>query len=353
MSGAGLYEAETGFGDEEKILNQDEIDSLFGGLPSAPARTGSDLERLITAPFASYERLPMLEIVFDRLARILSTSLRNFTNDNVEVSMDRLMSQRFGDYLDSVSGHAMFAVFWAEEWENYGVLVINSALIYMIVDALLGGHRRGDGPSVEGQMAMPRVQGRHHTTIERALIEPMIRIILSDLAKSFSPLCAVNFRLERLELNSRFAAISRTSNGVVMSRFCIDMAGRGGDVDLILPHATLEPVREILLQQFMGEKFGHDYIWESHLARELWNTEVELEAVLDEQTMSLSDLMALAPGSQLILRPDAQKSVKLRCGDKCLFEGRVGQNKGHVAVKIDASINEKPRSDVDPSVSES
>ena len=36
------------------------------------------------------ERLPMLEIVFDRLVRLMTTWLRNFTSDNVEVSLDRI-----------------------------------------------------------------------------------------------------------------------------------------------------------------------------------------------------------------------------------------------------------------------
>ena len=44
----------------------------------------------------------MLEIVFDRLVRIMSTSLRNFTSDNVEVSIDNIISLRFGDYLNSI-----------------------------------------------------------------------------------------------------------------------------------------------------------------------------------------------------------------------------------------------------------
>ncbi|KXV38479.1 flagellar motor switch protein FliM, partial [Gluconobacter japonicus] len=277
---------------------------------------------------------PMLEVVFDRLVRILTTSLRNFTNDNVEVSIDRLNSLRFGDYLENVSGQSMFAVFKAEEWDNYGILILSSSLIYSIIDALLGGHDRVR-TSLSGE---DRPAGRHHTAIERALIEPLIRVILSDLSMSFSPLCAVNFRLDRLELNSRFATISRATNGVVMARFGIDMDGRGGDVDLILPHATLEPVREILLQQFMGEKFGHDGIWESHLAQELWNTDVTLDAVLEEQTMNLQDILTLSPGDRLVLRRDPDALVQMRCGGKTVFRGRVGKKQGQVAVRIEENL---------------
>jgi hypothetical protein len=43
------------------------------------------MQAIINSALVSYERLPLLEIVFDRLVRVLTTSLRNFTSDNVEV----------------------------------------------------------------------------------------------------------------------------------------------------------------------------------------------------------------------------------------------------------------------------
>jgi flagellar motor switch protein FliM len=123
-----------------RILNQAEIDSLLG-VDDASGEEGaaSGIERIISSGLVSYELLPMLEIVFDRLVRIMSTSLRNFTSDNVEVSIDNVVSLRFGDYLSSVPLPAMFAVFKAEEWENYGLMVIDSEMIYSIVEVLLGG----------------------------------------------------------------------------------------------------------------------------------------------------------------------------------------------------------------------
>ena len=310
-----------------RILNQAEIDSLLGfdevGSEDGPE---SGIERIISSGLVSYERLPMLEIVFDRLVRIMSTSLRNFTSDNVEVSIDNVVSLRFGDYLNSVPLPAMFAVFKAEEWENYGLMVIDSAMIYSIVDVLLGGRR--------GTAAM-RIEGRPYTTIERMLVERLIRVVLADLSASFDPLCSISFRFERLEVNSRFAAISRLSNAAVLAKLHVDMEDRGGRMELLLPYATLEPVRELLLQQFMGEKFGRDSIWETHLAEELWSTEVDLDVVLDEQPMRLSDVIALKPGDQFTLRQGPDAPVQLRCGQVTLFEGRVGRRKNQIAVRID------------------
>ena len=332
---AAAWGAETQGGDAppaqpERVLSQAEIDSLLG-FDSGPAGNDHDsgMQRIISSGLVSYERLPMLEIVFDRLVRIMSTSLRNFTSDNVEVGIDNIISLRFGDYLNSIPLPAMLAVFKAEEWDNYGLMVVDSAMIYSIVDVLLGGRR--------GTAAM-RIEGRPYTTIERNLVERLIVVVLHDLSLSFDPLCPVTFRFERLEVNPRFATISRLSNAAVLARLRIDMEDRGGRMELLLPYATLEPVRELLLQQFMGEKFGRDSIWETHLAEELWNTEIDLEVVLDEQTMRLSEMIDLKPGSQIVLNGGVGSAVLLRCGTTILFEGRVGRRKNRIAVQIERVV---------------
>src|SRR5215510_3819185 len=118
----------------ERILNQDEIDSLLGfdfADDEAEERTG--IRAIINSALVSYERLPMLEIVFDRLVRLMTTSLRNFTSDNVEVSLDNISSIRFGDYLNSIPLPAILSVFRAEQLGNFGLLTVDSNLIYSIV----------------------------------------------------------------------------------------------------------------------------------------------------------------------------------------------------------------------------
>ncbi|MEQ8813768.1 MAG: flagellar motor switch protein FliM [Thalassobaculum sp.] len=309
-----------------RVLNQDEIDSLLGfDEAGAGDSDTSGIHAIVNSALVSYERLPMLEVVFDRLVRMMSTSLRNFTSDNVEVSLDNITSIRFGDYLNSIPLPAMLSVFKAEEWDNFGLLVVDSALIYSIVDVLLGGRR--------GTAAM-RIEGRPYTTIERNLVERMVNVVLSDLSAAFDPLSPVTFRFDRLETNPRFATIARPANAAVLARLRIDMEDRGGRLELMLPYATLEPVRELLLQMFMGEKFGRDSIWETHLANELWNTEVELDAVLDEIVMSLNDVLNLKPGSRILLNAIPTSTIDMRCGNVSLFSGKMGRKSGNIAVRI-------------------
>jgi len=273
----------------------------------------------------SYERLPMLEIVFDRLVRLMTTSLRNFTSDNVEVSLDRITSVRFGDYLNSIPLPAILGVFKAVEWENFGLFTIDSSLIYSIIDVLLGGRR--------GQTAI-RVEGRPYTTIETSLVKRMIEVVLADAEQAFRPLSPVKFTIDRLETNPRFAAISRPANAAILVRLRIDMEDRGGTIELLLPYATIEPIRDVLLQMFMGEKFGRDPIWEGHLATEIGLAQIAVQAVLYEAELSLKRLMSLEVGDTLSLdlKPDALVSV--RCGDVTLTEGHMGRVGDRVAVRV-------------------
>jgi flagellar motor switch protein FliM len=313
-----------------RVLNQDEIDSLLGfDDEHEDGSEKSGIQAILNSALVSYERLPMLEVVFDRLVRLMSTSLRNFTSDNVEVSLDNIASIRFGDYLNSIPLPAMLSVFKAEEWDNYGLVTVDSSLIYSIVDVLLGGRR--------GTAAM-RIEGRPYTTIERSLVERMIHVMLSDLSAAFEPLSPVTFRFERLETNPRFATISRPSNAAIVIRLRIDMEDRGGRLELLLPYATLEPVRELLLQMFLGEKFGRDSIWETHLAEELWLTDINLTAVLDEQFMRLGDIFAFEVGTRIMLGATPDSLVDLRCGDVTMCTGRMGRRGSSIAVRVEERI---------------
>jgi flagellar motor switch protein FliM len=194
-----------------------------------------------------------------------------------------------------------------------------------MIDVLLGG-RRG--------AAAIRVEGRPYTTIETSLVKRMIEVVLADAELAFRPLSPVRFNIDRLETNPRFAAISRPANAAILVRLRIDMEDRGGNIELLLPYATIEPIRDVLLQMFMGEKFGRDPIWEGHLATEIGQAEIAVEAVLYEADLPLSQLMALGVGDTLTLelKPDAM--VTIRCGDVTLTEGRMGRVGDRVAVRV-------------------
>ena len=315
----------------DRVLNQDEIDSLLGFDPNAGGVAElTGVQALINSALVSYERLPMLEIVFDRLVRLATTSLRNFTSDNVEVALDSISSVRFGDYLNSIPLPAILSVIKAEEWDNFGLLTVDSSLIYSMIDVLLGGRRVGGAI---------RIEGRPYTTIEMALARRMIEVILDDTHRAFEPVTEVNFKVERLETNPRFAAISRPANAAILIELRIEMDDRGGKIEILLPYATIEPIREQLLQMYMGEKFGRDPIWEGHLATEIYAADVEIDAILHEVDLPLSRILNLAPGETVMFERSPADPIKLRCGDVELTEAIMGHIGNHVSVRVARPLN--------------
>jgi flagellar motor switch protein FliM len=195
---------------------------------------------------------------------------------------------------------------------------------------LLGGRR---------QASAMRVEGRPYTTIEMTLARRMIEVILEDTHRAFEPVTPITFRIERLETNPRFAAISRPANAAILIELRIEMDERGGRLEILLPYATIEPIREQMLQMYMGEKFGRDAVWEGHLATEIFAAEVEIAAVMHEVDLPLSRVLSMQPGDTVLFDRSPADPVKLRCGDVELTQGIMGHIGKHVSVRVTRPLN--------------
>jgi flagellar motor switch protein FliM len=322
----GLDEDSPDLAGADRVLSQDEIDQLVGfSLAELSASGAGGIRAIVDSGVVSYERLPMLEIIFDRMIRLLSTSLRNFFQDNVEVTLDNITSVRFGDYLNAIPLPVQLAVFKAEGWENSGLVTVESSLAYSALDLLLGGRRGGTAA---------RLDGRPFTTIETQLIRRMVQVVLSDAELSFQPLSPVRFVIDRMETNPRFATITRPANAAILIDLRLDMEGRGGLLQILLPYAAIEPIRDLLLQSFMGEKLGRDPVWEGPLATEIWQADICVEAVLHETQLPLKRVLSLEVGDTILFEAKPSELVTLRSGDWVLTQGRIGRLDDRIAVQV-------------------
>ncbi|WP_049975887.1 flagellar motor switch protein FliM, partial [Azospirillum sp. B506] len=244
-----MREALAGLTGEAKTLSQEEIDRLLNfAAPEGGGPAMSAIQRLVSSTTVNKDRLPMLDVVFDRMVRMLNTSLRQFASTNVEASLSKIEWLRYTDFQDAIELPALIGVARAEPWDNQMLVTIDSALIYCMMDVLLGGRRSRPG----------RIDGRAYTSIERKMTERMMKVVLQDLGQSFDPLAQVDFVFDRLEVNPQFATITRATNAIIRVRIAVEVERRTGHIDIVIPYATLEPIRGKLVQMFMGEKFGHD-----------------------------------------------------------------------------------------------
>lgn len=311
----------------ERILDQDEIDSLLG-VDSSEDDDAMGIRALVDTSVVNYERLPMLDVIFDKFERLLATSMRQFTGDNVDITIDNITTVRFSEFLNSVPLPAGISVVNAIGLDDYILMIYESRLIYGVVDVLLGGRK-----------ARPaRIEGRNFTPIERRIMDSLTEVVLADLSEAFAYIAPIQFTSERLEANPRFANITREGNACILVTMRINLEEREGLVQFCLPYGTLEPIREQLLQQFMGEKLGQDNVWANHLEKELYPTGVEMQAVLSEGQYSLKDVLQWRLGDTVELGVSQSTTVDLKCGNVRKLSGRLGKVDDFKAIRITHNI---------------
>ena len=309
-----------------EILSQEGIDILLGYKFHPRALSDAKGMQLLTnSNMIMHHRLPVLEVIFDRFVRLATTSLRNFTSDSVEVSLESLEQVRLGDYSADICLPAVLSIFKAEEWDYHGLVSFDHDLMYSMVDILLGG-RRSKIPSTRDL--------RPYTSIELALAEQITQLVLKDVEHSFEPVETVHMNFVRMENDPRFAAIGRPTDSGFLAVLRLDMEGRGGYMEILLPFAMLEPIRTKLSQSFVGEGGNTDNIWENHLSEEINEATVEVKAVLSEQWLTLQDMLSLNVGDVIDLAITPQNPVEIRCGNAILGQGDVGQKGKNVAVSM-------------------
>ncbi|MEM7043785.1 MAG: flagellar motor switch protein FliM [Pseudomonadota bacterium] len=309
---------------DDDALQQDEIDELFG-VSEEDDKPSAGIEALLNSRHIQHKSLPLLDACFDRLVHGLTKGLRRTLSEDVELSLASSSTVRLGNYIEGVSLPALISVFKAVEWNDFGLINIDSSLIYAIIDLLMGGRRVASAHAVEKWS---------FTSIETALIKRMKYLILDEMITAFKPLADVEFCLERMESNPSFAEIASPTSLTILVEIEVHMNDRGGRIEILIPYATLEPVRDQLEQMFMGEKFGQDKIWESHLAGQMLMTEAELEVTFGEQMMPLGEILSLQVGSTLKLRQKPQDMVTLRCSHTPLLRANVGRVGDNMAIKI-------------------
>lgn len=315
------------------MTEQDMHENSEASIAPEGGSTPIGLRAVIESNVISQEHLPMLEVICDRMVRLFTTSLRNMTSGNVDVEFDRLVSVRFGEFLRKSDGHAVLGVFTIEELENFGLITIDRQLSRDIIDTLLGYRHTG---AVQDD-ASPR-EHRAFTQLETNLVGQVMSAALENLAEAFAEVRAVTIKLDRIETGIHFAAITGMSNVAVVAEFTLGLGGRSGQVCVLLPYTTIEPVRDRLSQRFMGEQRNLQSAWEDHLRSEVSNLELVVKAVLGEQEMELDYVRKLEPGHVIQFGVVANSPVSLQCGDVTLSHGLVGQHEGKLAVSLSKPI---------------
>jgi flagellar motor switch protein FliM len=109
---------------------------------------------------------------------------------------------------------------------------------------------------------------------------------------------------------------------------------RSGHIDFLIPYSTFDPVRELLIEEFVGKKNGGDPAWRNHLMSVLPNAEIELRAVIEQRPISSAEVMGWKVGSRLLLERRQDEPIDVFCNELLLFRAAMADNEGRLALRV-------------------
>ena len=315
------------------LLSQDEIDALLHGVDSGSVDTAEPAPppgEARSYDFASQDRIirgrmPTLEMVNERFARLWRIGLFNLIRRSSELSVRGIELIKFGDYLHSLYVPTNLNLIRFKPLRGTGLIVFEPTLVFAVVDNFFGGD--GRYPT--------RIEGREFTATEMRVIQLMLKQAFADLTEAWAPVMNVEFEYINSEINPHFANIVTPREYVVVCRFHVELEGGGGDIHITLPYSMLEPIRDVLDAGIQSDRNDRDESWGITLREQLNGAEVELSSVIARRRMSLRELTKLKVGA--ILPIDMLKEVPLCVEGLPVFTGEFGVANDRNAIKIIAA----------------
>jgi flagellar motor switch protein FliM len=322
----------------QDVLSQDEIDALLHGVDSGAVKTED-----VVAPnearnydFANQVRIvrgrmPTLEMINERFARLFRTSLFNMLRRAPEVAVAPIKMQKFSEYVHSLHVPTSLNLVKVLPLRGTGLIVLDPKFVFAVVDNFFGGNGR-----------FAKIEGREFTATETRVINLLLKHVFADMKEAWSHIARLDIEYINSEINPHFANIVSPTEIVVITSFHIELDGGGGDVHITMPYAMLEPMRELLDAGVASDRVEHDERWMTALKEEIEDAEVELSTMLGRGRITMQQLMDMKPGD--ILPCDFTGRATVMAEDVPIFRGTFGVSHGQQAVQIEDRVTRhKPK----------
>ena len=284
------------------------------------------LEHILDKSFESYDKLPMLQIIFEKISRTLNISLRKFMSEPTSVDIKNYSSQRFSTYISSLSYPSSMVIYKIAELESFGMIHVENDLSFEIVDVLLGGKKNENKSPLKN---------KYPTFIEQEIITQFSKIVLKDVEAGFSQVLDKEFKFDKIESNPNFVNICRPGEGVISLSLSVKIDNRIGSMSIIIPYSVIKPVKHKLQQIFLGEQTTSDSQWHSSLMENVKNINIPVCALLKGQSkITLLDATKLKVGDNIILSKSSKAEVELISGNVVLAKGEMGKIKDNKAITV-------------------
>jgi flagellar motor switch protein FliM len=312
------------------LLSQDEIDALLHGVSSNDIDTEDD--EFAEGEARSYDfttqdrivrgRMPTLEMINERYARLFRISIFNLLRRSADISVGGVQMLKFSEYIHSLFVPTSLNMVRIKPLRGTALFVLDPKLVFMIVDNYFGGDGRFHA----------KIEGREFTPTELRVVEMILEQVFNDLKEAWAPVMALDFEKQNSEVNPQFANIVSPSEVVVVNTFHVEIEGGGGDFHITMPYSMLEPIREVLDSGVQSDRDDTDDRWLESLREEVKTAPVGLSCTLADTELSLRDVLDMKAGDVIPLEiPDL---VTLNAEGVPVFRGKYGVSRGNMAVKV-------------------
>jgi flagellar motor switch protein FliM len=322
-----------------EILSQDEIDALLHGVDSGAVKTEPEAAPGEVRSFDFTQqvrivrgRMPVLEVINDRFARLFRTSLFNMMRRTPEVSVGQVQLSKFADYIPTLHVPTSLNLVKVHPLRGTALIVLDPKLVFAAVDNFFGGSGR-----------FAKIEGREFTATEGRIIHTLLRHIFADLKEAWSHVAPLDIEYLSSEINPHFANIVSPSEIVVITSFHLELDGGGGDIHITMPYSMIEPLREMLDAGVATDRVEHDERWLMALKDEIEDAEVDLTTVLGRAKVSLAEMLNFRAGD--VVPFDFTGRATVMAEDVPIFRGTYGVSHGQHAVKIEERVlRQRPKS---------
>lgn len=322
----------------QDVLSQDEIDALLHGVDNgavpteAPLAPGEVRQYDFTNQVRIVRgRMPTLEMVNERFARLFRTSLFNMLRRTPEVAVAPIKMQKFSEYVHSLHVPTNLNLVRILPLRGTGLVVLDPKFVFAVVDNFFGGTGR-----------FAKIEGREFTATETRVIHMLLKHVFAGVKEAWSHVAQLDIEYLNSEINPHFANIVSPTEIVVVTSFHVELDGGGGDVHITMPYSMIEPLRELLDAGMASDRVEHDERWAQALKEEIEDADVELATTLGRARLTMQQLMELRPGD--VIPCDFSGRATILAEDVPIFRGAFGVSHGQQAVQIDERISRfKPK----------
>ena len=328
----------------QETLNQSAIDSLLTEAidESAPSIVRSngvrfpkdqqvtvDVYDFLNPIFLTEVELRQIRIRNEQFVHYLSARLSMALRMDFSMKMSQLTTTTYTKFVEAIPNPSYISLFSINQKNGVGILSMNSRLALTIVNRLLGG----TGHSVKDE--------RYLTEIEIALMEDMVHIILEKWCQQWKDIDDISAALIGVENNGRFLQTSPPDSIVLVLSVESSLGDCAETMQIGVPYYAIEPIIKKIHDANAAfteiKRKENQAVWrEAHSV-----IQVPVVAEWNAFDITLRDLLNLRAGDVLEFPKDMCSKTQIRFQNATQFEGEVGVQNGHVAVKITGNKKDK------------